>query len=208
LESLAEWLPERWCADFRDDGNNAQLLPQLVKGAQNRGLRHFAAQRIANLRSGHVGGIELLGGKNGELGNLARPGQLGRTAPVAISSQSVDIGKNPSSDDVIRLISGLTGKVEANGHTFGLQPDQKGLGCTDQFESGFGRSLACYGLYKGRSGGRSRQYRLACLRGTRQENTKSGLLDPGTDILNGDCPVSVLAHPFGARCFQLLCCQR
>jgi len=27
-------------------------------------------------------------------------------------------------------------------------------------------------------------------------------------IFKCESPVSVLAHPFGARCFQLLCCQR
>src|ERR1019366_873334 len=41
-----------------------------------------------------------------------------------------------------------------------------------------------------------------------EKKTKTSLLDPGPGVLKCRCPMSVLAHPFGARCFQLLCCQR
>ena len=128
--AIAFW--KRWrsgcqsagCTDFRNDGDDAQLLPKLVQGAQDGSFGHFAAQGIANLRGGHVGGIELLGGLDGELRNLARAGQLGRTAPVAISAQSINIGQHPSGNDVIRLIPRLAGQIQAHGHTFGFQPDQ------------------------------------------------------------------------------------
>ena len=165
-----------------------------MEGAEDGGLGDFTAEGIANLDCGKICRIKLLGGQDGELRNLSRAGELGRTAPVAVAAESINIGKHPAGDDVIGLVAGQAGEIESNGDALRLEAYQEGLGGSDQLESGFGSALAGDGFDKGRSG-ESR------LRGARQENTKSRLLDPGADIFKSGSPMSVLAHPFGARCF-------
>ena len=96
---------------------------------------------------------------------------------------------------------GLDPRIEPDCDSIGFQTHKQIFCCCNQFQRGFGSSLACNGLDKGRSG-------ESCLRRPREEDTKSRLLDPGADILKRYSAVSVLAHPFGARCFHLLCCQR
>ncbi len=201
LEALTKRLPEGRLSSIRNDWDDAELFPELVECAQNSGLSHFAAEGIANLTSVLVALFKLLGCLDGELGDLARASKLRSATPVAIATQSIDVGKNPSGYDVVGLVARLPGQIEPNGDAIGFQTDQELFRSLDKLERGLRGTLASDGFHKG-GRGKTR------LRGTRKENTKSSLLDPGTSILKSDSWVPVLAHPFGARCFQLLCCQR
>ncbi len=185
-----------------DDGNDAQLLPELGDGAQNAHLRDSLAKRLLEFGDIRLSvALKALVKLDGERRNRARAGKLRRPAPVAIAAQGIDIWEHPGRDYVIRLLAGSSQKVEAYRDALLFEPDQQILGMSDLFLIGSAVALAGYRFYKAR-GQRSGELALG------EKQAQTSLFHPCTRILQCQGPVSVLAHPFGARCFQLLRCQR
>ena len=189
-------------AGRRDHRNDAQLLPELSDGAQNRGLRHFAAQRVLQLRDGGVARLQQLVGLDGQLRNLARTGQLRAATPVAVAAQGIHVGQNPGWPQQSRAVR-RAGPADSAERLRRRSPDAPAALRPSAICLAIGGrvALAGDGLNKRRRDGGEELP-------PRQEETQSRLLNPGPGILQCECPMSVLAHPFGARCFQLFCCQR
>ena len=194
-------LPLRRAVGRGENRNDAQLLPEFGDGAQNRPFRHFPSQGVLQLRDGGVAGFKMFVGLDGQRRNRARSGQLRAAPPVAVAPQSVDVGQYPTGHDEIGLLAGLTEQIQAHGHAVGLQADQQILGLGDGFGCG---SRVVFPGYSFNKGWRDKAGILL----PREKQTEPGLLDPRPGVLERECPITILAHPFGARCFQLFCCQR
>ena len=150
---------------------------------------------------GGVARLKKLVGLNGELRNLARTGQLRAAAPVAIAAQSIDVGQNPGWPPQSRAARRADPAGSGEPRRLQLKANQQFLGERDVFGIRGGIVLAGYGLNKRRS---DRGRKLP----PRQKETKPVSSIQVRASSKVRVPVSVLAHPFGARCFQLLCCQR
>jgi len=101
--------------DYRDD---AQLLPKLGDGADDRRLGDFPAQGLLQMSNGCVATFQLLVDVHCELRNLPRAGQLRAASPVAIAAKGINIGKNPASYHEVGLFAGLSKKVEPYHNSF------------------------------------------------------------------------------------------
>src|SRR5208337_1873974 len=136
-----------------------------------------------------------------ELRNLPRACQLWNAAPITVAAQGIDVGKNPACNNEVRRLARQAQQVKPHSHAISFQANQQLLGYGNLFTVRVGVWPADYSLYKRRrnSGGKLP---------LRQEETQPRLLNPRPGILQGEGPMSVQAHPFGARCFQLFRCQR
>ena len=141
------------CAGSGDHRNDAKLLPELGDGAQNRGFRHFAAQRVLERRDRGVACLEKLVGLDGQLRNLARAGQLRAATPVAVAAQRIHVGQNPGRHDKVGLLAGLSQQVQAHCDAVCLQANQQLLGKCNVFGIGGRIPMTRYGLNKGRRDG-------------------------------------------------------
>ncbi len=199
---MAEQLPLGRLAGSGDDRNDAKLLPKLGDGAQNGGFGHFPTQRLRELGKGGVARLQQFVGLDGQLRNLARAGQLRAAAPVAVAAQGIDVGQNPASHHKVGLFARLTQQIQPHSHAVGLQAHQQLFGESNML--GVRSGIRACRLRPQQMTAQSEEEN--CRLG--QEETQSGLLNPRPGVLQGECPMSVQAHPFGARCFQLLRCQR
>ena len=128
LIALPQQLPVRRLPWSRKRGNDAQLLPKLGDGAQNRLFSDFPAQKTGKLGDVGVSRLEPLVGLNGQWRDLARTGQLRAPPPVAVSPQGIHVGQDPGSNHVIGLLAGVTQQVQPHGYAVLLKPYQQFLG--------------------------------------------------------------------------------
>jgi hypothetical protein len=201
LIALAQELPLGSLARRRDNWNDPQLLPQLGDGSQHGCFGNFTAQRVLQAGDCGVTRLKHLVSLHSELRYLARTRQLWAATPVAVAAECVHIRQNPACHDKIRLFTRLALEVEAHSNIGRFQSDQQLFGEHDVLGIRSCVPVTGYGLDK------RWRYRRSKLP-SREKETQTGLFDPGTGILKRKGPMSVVAHPFGARRFQLLCCQR
>jgi len=95
----------------------------------------------------------------------------------------------------------MSKKVQPHGYAVGFQAHQQLFGQENVIRSGGRVPPPGYSLDK-----RGRDGRGKLPPGL--EKTQSCLFNPRPGILKRECPGSGVAQSFGARCFQLLCCQR
>ena len=79
--------------------------------ARRTAFGDFSAQRMSKRCKGGVALFQLLVCLHGQLRNLAGAGQLRASAPVAVASESINVRQNPSSDYIIRLLTGVTKQI-------------------------------------------------------------------------------------------------
>src|SRR6202789_4424324 len=201
LEPPPQKLPLCSLARRRNHGNNPQLLPQLRNGAQHSHLGHALAENRFQFGDIRLALLKALVGLNGKRRNLTRSRQLRNPAPVTVATERIHIRKHPRRHNIIRLLARLAQQVQSNRHVIQLKPHQKLLSQRNLLRSWRRTSLPRYRFHKRR---RKRRGRLL----SRQKETQARLFNPRPGILQSKSPNSILAHPFGARCFQLLRCQR
>jgi hypothetical protein len=129
-----------------------------------------------------------------KLRNLPRSRQLRAAPPIAIAPQRVHIRQNPGCNNKIRLFTRLALQVEPNRNSFIFKANEQIFGQRDRLLIGSRLRPSSDGFNEG---GRNGRRELPPW----QKETKAGLFNPRTRIVQRESSKAVLAHPFGARLY-------